>query len=150
MLNTGDTVKDFSLNDDQGNPASLVELLGAGPLILYFYPADFTPGCTTEACQIRDIHDEVLEVGIQVIGVSPQSEKSHQRFIRRNDLPFKLLCDPGKKVIREFGVDGPLGFGVRRATFLIGTDMKIEDRVVADIKISNHVEFIKQIVKRRA
>ena len=126
MLKPGDYAVDFELKDEQGNPTSLKALLAEGELILYFYPADFTPGCTTEACQIRDLHDEILDVGINVIGISPQGETSHQRFIKRHDLPFTLLCDPRKKVIRAFGVDGPLGFGVRRATFLIGQDFRIK------------------------
>ena len=150
MLKPGDYANDFELKDEQGDSTTLQELLAEGELILYFYPADFTPGCTTEACQIRDIHEEILDVGIKVIGISPQGEKSHQRFINRHDLPFTLLCDPRKKVIRAFGVDGPLGFGVRRATFLIGQDMRIQERVLADVMIGSHVSFIKKIVQGRS
>ena len=106
MLKVGDYVDDFSLKDASGNLVNLQALLEQGELIIYFYPADFTPGCTAEACQIRDIHDEIEEVGIRVVGISPQSESSHLRFTSRYELPFTLLCDKDKKVIRAFGVDG--------------------------------------------
>jgi len=147
MLKPGDSVSDFTLKDANGDQVTLSGLLEQGDLILYFYPADFTPGCTAEACQIRDIHDDIEEVGIQVVGVSPQSASSHLRFTKRFELPFTLLCDPSKKVIRAFGVDGPLGFGVRRATFLIGRDGQIKNRVVADLMIGSHISFIREIVK---
>jgi peroxiredoxin Q/BCP len=147
MLKPGDSVNDFTLKDANGDEVTLSVLLADGDLILYFYPADFTPGCTAEACQIRDIHDDIEEVGIRVVGVSPQSESSHLRFTNRFELPFTLLCDPSKKVIRSFGVDGPLGFGVRRATFLIGRDGKVKNRVVADLMIGSHISFIRKIIE---
>lgn len=147
MLKPGDYANDFTLNDANGESVNLKELLEEGELIVYFYPADFTPGCTTEACQIRDLYDEIEDVGIRVIGISPQGESSHLRFATRYELPFTLLCDSNKKVIRAFGVDGPLGFGVRRATFLIGQDLEIKRRVVADLMIGSHISFIRKIVE---
>jgi peroxiredoxin Q/BCP len=150
MLNVGDYAEDFSLNDANGNLVNLQALLEQGELVVYFYPADFTPGCTAEACQIRDIHGEIEEVGIRVIGISPQSEASHQRFASRYELPFTLLCDSDKKVIRAFGVDGPLGFGVRRATFLVGQDRQIKRRVVADLMIGSHISFIRKIIQSQS
>ncbi len=77
MLKAGDVAPEFILPDENGNEVSLSEMLQSGPLILYFYPADFTPGCTKEACSIRDIHDDISSVGLQVIGVSPQDGESH-------------------------------------------------------------------------
>lgn len=150
MLKKGDHVENFELPDETGNPTALQDLLADGELILYFYPADFTPGCTTEACGIRDIHDEIIDVGIKIVGISPQNPASHQRFIKRHDLPFTLLCDPKKRVIRKFGVDGPLGLGVRRATFLINQEGQIENRVTADFLIGSHMSFIKKIIGGRS
>ncbi len=150
MLKVGDYVEDFNLKDADGDVVNLQSLLGEGELIIYFYPADFTPGCTAEACQIRDMHEEIEEVGIRVIGISPQGESSHQRFASRYELPFTLLCDSDKKVIRAFGVDGPLGFGVRRATFLVGQDRQIKRRVVADLMIGSHISFIRKIVQSQS
>jgi thioredoxin-dependent peroxiredoxin len=149
MLEIGDTVEDFSLTDESGAEVSLAELIAEKSLILYFYPADFTPLCTAEACSIRDMHDEILTVGVNVVGISPQSERSHQRFKDQFDLPFPLLFDKNKKVIRAFGVDGPFGMGVRRATFLIGQDMKIENKVVSDLFVGSHTEFIKGVILER-
>lgn len=149
MLQPGTDAPDFVLEDDEGNEQSLSGLLEEGPLILYFYPADFTPGCTKEACSIRDMHDDILAAGLQVVGVSPQDADSHERFREQHDLPFRLLCDPRKDVVRLYGVDGPMGFGVRRVTYLIGQDQRIVDAVQADIRIDRHNAFIEQAIELR-
>ena len=149
MLKAGDKAPDFTLPDQDGAEIRLSRCLSEGPVLLYFYPADFTPGCTKEACDIRDMHEDLDDVGLRVLGVSPQDEDSHTRFRQRHRLPFTLLADPQKKVVRAYGVDGPLGFGVRRATFLIGQDGRIEDVVVADLLIGKHGDFIRQAVARR-
>ena len=96
MLKAGEKAPEFVLENDKGEETSLTDLLKKGPLILYFYPADFTPGCTAEACSIRDIHSDIQSVGLQVAGVSPQDADSHARFRDKHDLPFTLLCDPDK------------------------------------------------------
>ena len=151
MLKTGSRAPEFVLKNDQGVDTSLTDLLKDGPLILYFYPADFTPGCTKEACSIRDIHDDLVAVGLTVAGISPQDRDSHSRFRDEYNLPFVLLSDPGKDAIKMYDVDGPLGIGVRRATFLIAQDRTIQDAIVADIMIGRHEEFInKAIVLREA
>jgi len=148
MLREGELAPDFELEADDGARVSLDELLAHGPLILYFYPADFTAICTAEACSIRDVHEEVVEVGMRVVGVSPQSASSHERFRRRHDLPFPLLYDASKRTIRAYGVDGPLGLGVRRVTFLIGTDKIVKGRVVSDLFVGSHTDFIRQCIAR--
>jgi peroxiredoxin Q/BCP len=117
--------------------------------MLYFYPADFTPGCTKEACSIRDIHDDIQSVGLQVAGISPQDEDSHRRFRKAHNLPFTLLSDPEKVAIRMYDVDGPFGVGVRRVTFLITQDREIQDAVMADVRIGRHQEFIEKAVNLR-
>ena len=136
MLNAGAKAPEFILNNHEGVETSLSDLLQSGPLILYFYPADFTPGCTKEACSIRDIHSDIQSVGLQVAGVSPQGEDSHQRFRDEHDLPFVLLSDTEKVVIKMYDVDGPFGVGVRRATFLISQDRTIKDAMMADVRVS--------------
>ena len=146
MLDAGAKAPEFVLNDHEGRETSLSDLLQAGPLILYFYPADFTPGCTKEACSIRDIHDDIQSVGLTVAGISPQNEESHQRFRDEHDLPFVLLSDPEKTAIKMYDVDGPFGVGVRRATFLISQDREIKDAVMADVLIGRHKEFIEKAV----
>ncbi len=130
---------------------SLSELLQDGPLILYFYPADFTPGCTREACSIRDLHDDIKSVGLQVVGISPQDGDSHARFRKEHKLPFTLLSDTEKVAIKMYDVDGPFGVGVRRVTYLIGQGKKINAAVQADVLINRHKEFIdKSIMLREA
>jgi len=149
MLEAGTQAPEFELANDQGGKTTLSDLLKEGPLILYFYPADFTPGCTKEACSIRDIHNDIQSVGLQVAGVSPQDGDSHKRFRDQHDLPFILLSDPDKDAIRNYEVDGPFGVGVRRATFLINQDGTIQDAVLADVLIGRHKEFIEKAVALR-
>ncbi len=146
MLTAPARAPEFILQDDQGTDTSLTDLLQSGPLILYFYPADFTPGCTREACAIRLIHEDLVSVGLTVAGVSPQDTDSHARFRKEYDLPFVLLSDPDKVAIKMYDVDGPLGVGVRRATFLINQDRSIHDSMLADVRISRHDKFIKKAI----
>lgn len=146
MLQAGAKAPEFVLADDRGGETTLSDLLQNGPLILYFYPADFTPGCTKEACSIRDIHDDIQSVGLQVAGISPQDIDSHKRFRDEHQLPFVLLSDPDKVAIRMYDVDGPFGVGVRRATFLINQDRTIQDAILADVLIGRHKEFIEKAV----
>ncbi len=146
MLEAGTKAPEFILNNHEGSETSLSDMLPNGPLILYFYPADFTPGCTKEACSIRDIHNDIQSAGLQVVGVSPQDEQSHQRFREKHQLPFVLLSDPEKVAIKMYDVDGPFGVGVRRATYLIGQDGSIQDAMLADVRISRHKGFIEKAV----
>ena len=146
MLKTGTKAPNFSLSDENGEQRTLSEFLANGPLILYFYPADFTPGCTKEACSIRDLHDDIIKSGLQIIGVSPQSAESHTRFRETHKLPFPLMADEDKTVIKAYDVNGPLGIGVRRATFLIDTDGVIQDAVLADVFIGQHTDFITKAI----
>ena len=118
-------------------------------MILYFYPADFTPGCTKEACSIRDIHDDIQSVGLQVAGISPQDVDSHRKFRDKYELPFTLLSDPDKVAIKMYDVDGMFGVGVARATYLINQDRKIQDAVLANVRIGRHQEFIEKAVVLR-
>lgn len=149
MLKQGDKAPEFVLANDEGVDTSLSDLLQDGPLILYFYPADFTPGCTKEACSIRDIHDDIQAVGLTVVGISPQDVDSHRKFRDEYKLPFTLLSDPNKEVIRMYDVDGMFGVGVQRATFLISQDRKIQDAVIANVRIARHAEFIERAVALR-
>ena len=142
----GETAPDFALEDFDGPQTTLSELLDGESLVVYFYPADFSPVCTREACALRDRHDALREVGVRVLGVSPQGSDSHRRFRESYQLPFALLSDPSRKVIEAFGVNGPLGFGVRRATFLIGPDRTIRTRAVADVFLGSHLELIQAAI----
>lgn len=149
MLKPGDRAPEFTLQDQDGRERSLTALLGDGPLILYFYPADFTPGCTAEACTLRDLHADIQRAGLRVVGISPQFPQSHRKFRDKYNLPFTLLSDPDKTVIGMYDVDGPLGISVRRATFLVDQGRVIQDAVLADFRIGRHEEFVRNAVALR-
>lgn len=146
MLAIGGRAPEFTLPDHTDQNVSLSTLLRHGPLILYFYPADFTPGCTKEACSIRDLHAEIQQAGLDVAGISPQSPATHRSFREKYQLPFTLLSDSDKFVIRMYDLLGPLGFGVRRATYLIDQARYIRAAVLADFRISQHSDFIRRAV----
>jgi thioredoxin-dependent peroxiredoxin len=149
MLAAGSRAPPFTAQNQNDVSVSLAKLLSSGPLILYFYPADFTPGCTREACALRDLHARLLAANVHVAGVSPQSAQSHAAFAAKYALPFTLLSDPDKAVARAFDVVGLLGMGVRRASFLINTSGMIEDAVLADLRIGRHEAFFRKVAAAR-
>jgi peroxiredoxin Q/BCP len=133
---------DFELQDDTGTPRKLRDFRGQ-PVILYFYPADDTPGCTKEACNFRDDYSQYVKAGVTILGVSPDSVKAHVKFKAKYQLPFPLLADEGHGVCDEYGVWGPkkaMGReyeGVLRTTFLIDADGNIA-RVFEHVRPAEH------------
>jgi peroxiredoxin Q/BCP len=151
MLPIGQPAPDFSLVDDTGATITLGSLLAAGPVVLYFYPADFTPVCTAQACMFRDWTQELASVGVRVVGISPQGAASKQKFKDRHALGFMLLADPKRKVIGAYGAAFMFGMFTRRVTYLIEPSPAggvIADRVVADLSVGPHREFVERVVKR--
>jgi peroxiredoxin Q/BCP len=146
MLRIGDPAPDFELLDDQGHSQRLSELLKDGPLILYFYPKDFTLICTQQACMFKAEQPELIGAGVRVIGISPQVHDRHQSFRAHYRLPFPLLADPERKVIRAYGAEGLLG--VRRVSYLIGKDARILDRVRAELLVGRHRAFVRRVRER--
>jgi peroxiredoxin Q/BCP len=149
MLNAGERAPEFTLPDETSTDRSLTELLSSGAIVLYFYPADFTPGCTRQACVLRDLHAEIQRAGLRIVGVSPQSPESHAKFRAKYNLPFVLLSDQHKAVIKMYGVNGPLGIGVRRASYLIDGGRRIRDAVLADFMIGRHADFVRKAILLR-
>ncbi len=141
MLHAGARAPEFTLPDQDGQEVTLSGLLARGPLILYFYPADFTPGCTREACSFRDLHSDIERAGLAIAGVSPQPPKTHRAFREKYALPFPLLSDQKKAVASMYEVVAPFGLGIRRASFLIDQARRIRDAVLADFRISRHEAF---------
>lgn len=147
-LKVGDQAPVFSGKDQNGNLISLEDFKGK-KLAVYFYPKDNTPGCTAQACSIRDDDSELKLQGVSVVGVSMDSQKSHQKFIEKFNLPFPLIADEDKKVIELFGVWGPKVFmgkkydGIHRTTFLIDESQKI----VAILDKPNTKDHAKEILK---
>jgi peroxiredoxin Q/BCP len=150
MLQAGERAPEFTLPDDTGTDRSLTDFLHSGATVLYFYPADFTIGCTRQACALRDLQTDMRSANLRVVGVSPQSPESHAKFRAKYQLPFTLLSDPEKAVIKMYGVNGPMGLGVRRATFLIDSRRRIRDTLLADFKIGLHTEFVRKAIQLRA
>jgi peroxiredoxin Q/BCP len=150
MIKAGERAPEFTLPDDTAIDRSLTELLSSGAIVLYFYPADFTPGCTLQACKLRDLHNEISSAGLRVVGISPQSPQSHAKFKAKYQLPFVLLSDEQKTVIKMYGVNGPLGIGVRRASYLIDGSRRIRDAVMADFMIGRHADFVRKAILLRA
>lgn len=148
MLKAGDAAPDFSLPDDHGQTVTLRGLLAKGPVLLYFYPADFTPVCTREACAFGALEPELAKAGVSLIGISPQDEESHARFRDRYSLPFPLLADPDKRVIRAYDCDGLLGFGVSRVTYLIGKDGRIQEAAKAALRVAPHLALADRALSR--
>lgn len=145
-LNVGDKAPEFVALDEFGQSISLTDFLGK-KVILYFYPKDMTPGCTAESCNLGENYSLLQEKGFIVIGVSPDSSKSHQKFIGKYNLPFSLIADEDKAVIKAFGVWGPKKFmgkeyeGVHRTTFIIDEDGIIE-KVFTKVKTKDHTHQI--------
>ena len=139
---------DFSLVDEKGNKVSLADYKGK-PVVLYFYPKDDTPGCTTEACNFRDDYSKYEEAGAVILGVSPDSEKSHAKFANKHSLPFTLLVDEDHKICDAYGVWGRKKFmgreydGVFRTTFLIDKDGNIA-KVFEGVKPATHSDEVLQ------
>jgi len=127
MILANTKAPDFELINNEGEKIKLSDFIGK-PVLLYFYPKDNTPGCTTEACNFRDDYEEYRKQGIEIVGVSPDSMKSHEKFISKHRLPFSLLADTDHKICEMYGVWGKKKmfgkeyFGVLRTTFLIGKD----------------------------
>jgi len=141
MLKVGEVAPLFTLPDSAGQLRSLPELIKNGPLVLFFYPADFTPVCTAEACMFRDRHADLARAGVTVVGVSPQSIDSHRDFRARHSLPYELLADPARSVIRIYAgtwLGLPMPFAARRVTYLIDDQRVTRDRVLADFSAAAH------------
>ena len=145
-LNVGDKAPNFVALNEFGQSTSLSDFLGK-KVILYFYPKDMTPGCTAESCNLGENYSLLQEKGFIVLGVSPDSSKSHQKFIGKYNLPFSLIADEDKAVIKAFGVWGPKKFmgkeyeGVHRTTFIIDEDGIIE-KVFTKVKTKDHTHQI--------
>jgi len=145
-LKIGDNAPNFESKDQQGNTVKLSDFSGK-KLVLFFYPKASTPGCTMEACNLRDNYQTFLAKGYDVLGVSADSAKRQQNFINKNELPFALLADEDKYVINAFGVWGPKKFmgreyeGIHRTTFVIDEKGIIED-VILKVKTKQHTSQI--------
>jgi peroxiredoxin Q/BCP len=146
MIEVGKPAPDFELHADDGRTVKLSDLRGK-PVVLYFYPKDDTPGCTAQACAIRDTYDDFAKRGAVVLGVSPDSETSHVKFKEKYGLPFTLLADPEHNVAEKYGTwverhnYGKTYMGVERSTFLIDSEGRVA-KVMRRVKPDTHAEQV--------
>ena len=146
MVSEGEQAPDFTATTDTGERVGLADFRGS-PVVLYFYPKDDTPGCTAQACGIRDAYAEFERAGAVVLGVSPDSEADHVKFKEKYDLPFTLLADPEHEVAERYGVWGEKHYkgrtylGVSRTTFLIAADGTVA-KVMPDVKPDTHADDV--------
>lgn len=152
-IEEGKAAPAFTLKDAQGEKVALKDLKGQY-VVVYFYPKDDTPGCTKEACGFRDDWAQIQKLGATVLGISPDDETSHQKFIDKFDLPFPLLCDPSKKVMEKYGAWGEKNMygkktvGVIRSTTIVGPDGKVAKHWRRVPKAADHprkvLEFLQE------
>jgi peroxiredoxin Q/BCP len=145
-LKVGDQAPEFTSKDENGNAVSLSDFKGK-KVVIYFYPKDNTPGCTAQACNIRDNYKEVQDAGIVILGVSADDESKHQKFIEKFDLPFTLLADTEKELLNLYGVWGEKKFmgkiydGIHRTTFILNEDHTIR-AIIEKPKTKDHTAEI--------
>jgi peroxiredoxin Q/BCP len=146
VVEEGKPAPDFELRDEDGKLVKLSSLRGR-PVVVYFYPKDDTPGCTRQACDIRDSYDAFRERGADVLGISPDDEASHQRFKSKYSLPFPLLADPGHQVAERYGVwvkkdrVGQKSMGIKRSTFVIDPEGNVA-KALYGVKPDGHAERV--------
>ena len=150
-IEVGAKAPSFRLDDQDGNPVKLSDFKGE-PVVLYFYPRDNTSGCTAEACAFRADYSKLKKAGAVLLGVSPDSGASHQRFISKYSLPFPLLVDPDHAVAEKYGAWGEKSlygrkyFGIIRSTFLIGAGGKLE-HVWPKVKVNGHSQAVLEALR---
>jgi peroxiredoxin Q/BCP len=150
-MKRGDTVADFELRDESGTPRTLSGLLADGPVVLFFYPAAMTGGCTAESCHFRDLKAEFAEVGAQPVGISPDSVRRQREFANVNLFDFPLLSDPHGVVATQFGARrrfGPLL--TRRRTYVIDTDFRVLDVIKSELRMAVHADTALSVLRSRA
>ena len=149
-MQTGDTAPDFELLDETGNPRKLSDLVSGGPIVLFFYPAAMTPGCTKESCHFRDMAAEFSEVGAQRVGISADGVDKQREFSEKYTFDFPLLSDPDRAVAAMFGVKRKVGIlKVKRSTFVIDTDRKVLAVVSSEFSMNDHADKALEVLRNR-
>ena len=151
-MERGDEVPDFELPDEDGNPRRLSDLAATGPVVLFFYPAAMTYGCTKESCHFRDMKAEFDAVGAHRVGISADKVEKQKQFSDKHSFDYPLLSDPDGTVATQFGVRR--GFAklspTKRATFVIGSDLKLIDVVRSEVRMNVHADRALEVLKANA
>jgi peroxiredoxin Q/BCP len=146
-LNEGDIAPEFTASSNGGGQVSLAGLKGKN-VVLYFYPRDDTPGCRIEACSFRDSHEQFVNAGARVVGISSDSELSHRRFIERCSIPFTLLSDELELARRAFGVPKTLGVVPGRVTYVLDKNRVVRHITASQLRIHKHVDEALAVVRK--
>jgi peroxiredoxin Q/BCP len=148
-MHTGDTAPDFTLRDQDGTERSLSGLLEAGPVVLFFYPAAMTTGCTKEACHFRDIGAEFEAVGAQRVGISMDAVDKQAEFSAKHGFDYPLLSDPDGTVAKAYGVKRRIDLlRTKRSTFVIGTDRRILDVISSELSMTTHADKALEVLRQ--
>ncbi|UTW64677.1 peroxiredoxin [bacterium SCSIO 12741] len=147
-LKIGDHIPAFETIDQDSNSVTLESILGQGPVVLYFYPKDHTPGCTKEACSFRDEYHDFQDLGATIYGISNDSPKSHREFIEKHRLPYSLLCDQGNKLRKLFGVPtGWLGLIPSRVTYIIDEQGVVQYVFNSQLNPEQHIKESLRVIR---
>ena len=152
QISTGDSVPEFELPDQTGTIRSLTSLLADGPVVLFFYPAAMTPGCTKEACHFRDLAAEFAAVGASRVGISMDAVEKQDKFAEKHSFDYPLLSDTSGAVAEAFGVKrGLLGklMPVKRTTFVIDTDRRVLEVIASEISMDSHADKALEVLRAR-
>ncbi len=151
-IKEGTIAPDFEFRDRDGNIAKLSDLQGRKDVVIYFYPKDFTPGCSMQATEFTRDYEKFKDAGIEIVGVSPDDEESHQRFRQDMHIPYPLVADPENEVTKSYGVYGPKKFmgkeyiGVNRSTFIVDKSGKIV-KILRKVKPAGHSQEVFQLTR---
>jgi len=147
VLSVGDTAPDFEGVDQNGRRVALSDLLRDGGVVLYFYPKDFTPVCTAQACTFRDAHAELATEGVQVVGVSADDTATHAQFAEKHHVPYSLLSDPDQRIQKAYEARQVFGFFPKRVTYVIDRTKKIRGVFHHELSAGKHLEAVRKILK---
>jgi len=149
-MRTGDVVSDFELPDETGTPTRLSDLLQKGPVVLFFYPAAMTYGCTRESCHFRDLKTEFEQVGAQRVGISADHVAKQKEFSDKHAFDYPLLSDPDRAVATQFGVKRGLNIlPNKRATFVIDTDRRVLAVISSEVNMNTHADRALEVLRAR-
>lgn len=150
MLGPGDLVEDFELPDQEGRPWRLSRALASGPVVVFFYPAAMTFGCTKEACAFRDLRDEFAALGATRVGISADPVDKQRQFTEKHGFDYPLLADPERKVAEAFGVTSGFKLGpVKRASFVIGADQRVLAAFTSELRFASHPERALEVLREQ-
>jgi len=149
VIRVGDVVEDFELPDQSGKPRRLTELAQQGPVVLFFYPAAMTPGCTRESCHFRDLAAEFGELGASRVGISRDPVEKQAQFSEKYGFDYPLLSDPDRKVAKRFGVTEGFKLGpVKRTTFVIDRDLRVVEIIKSELNMNAHADKALSTLRR--